>query len=255
MITAAACSSLRSKPDDPEHERRPQHEVRSERRPEAAGDSSGGTGHRPATRIARQRARLGDQARGEALDLLGRGALLGREHLRGALEGNGGVAEHLEPRVAAGPRPPRSRRSRRDPRRSSRCPRRHQNPPGAGDDGRGDQLARSGARGPLGIALVSGPPGRARMRRPPRPPPRAIPHQRVARLDRPARAGRVPRPSAARRPERRAAPRRSPRRRPRPGRGRESAAGALDSPPDRVGDLAGAQCALERVGRYEEARS
>src|SRR3954447_5227248 len=86
--------------DHSEHERRSEHEVRAEGRPETPGETSGSTRQRSAPGVARQRAGLSDQPRGQPLDLLGRGALLGREHVSRPLEGDRGVAEHFEPRVA-----------------------------------------------------------------------------------------------------------------------------------------------------------
>ena len=108
----------------------------AERGPEPAGEPARRTAHRPASRVARQRAGERDQAVGEPLDLLGRRPLLRSEDLGGALERDGRVAEHLEPRA---PQPagrvervdrPRGRRrwSRCHPRRPGSVPGRPRSP-------------------------------------------------------------------------------------------------------------------------------
>src|SRR5262245_7352743 len=90
--------------DHSQDERRAEHEMRVERRPEGARETPGGARHGSAARVAGKGAREGDQPGSELFDLLRRGPLLGRKDLRRALIRHGGVREDLEMSVPQAPR-------------------------------------------------------------------------------------------------------------------------------------------------------
>ncbi len=189
------------------------------------------------------------QARGEALDVIGTGPLLGREHPGGVLERRAHVAEHHQPRVpeAAGAldrldraRAPVGGGAATDP---------EVDDPGARLHRRGDELA--GARGAGGKRVALGLVRRGSARWPPRcpRPPRRRPAPNSASIGRPSGSvtGAVSRSRAqpgGQRIKRALAP---------VGDGAQvrRAAGGLKPAADRGGHLGGAERPLEGVRRHQ----